>query len=74
MNSLNIFSVRALIGALEQIHSTMDLASLPEALYSALRGLMPTLLHLIAPQIALAHRNAQAFTGRLSVRRQPGSR
>jgi hypothetical protein len=34
MNSLDIFSVRALMQALEQIHSTMDLEDLPAKLFS----------------------------------------
>ena len=41
MNSLDIFSVPALMRALEQIHSTMDLEVLPEALFSALECLVP---------------------------------
>jgi DNA-binding CsgD family transcriptional regulator len=40
INSLDIFSVRALMRALEQIHSTMDLEVLPEALFSAVRELV----------------------------------
>jgi DNA-binding CsgD family transcriptional regulator len=41
MNSLDIFSVRALMQALQQIHSTMDLFELPESLFSAVRRLVP---------------------------------
>jgi DNA-binding CsgD family transcriptional regulator len=41
MHPLDIFSVRALMQALEKIHSTMDLAILPEALFSALEELVP---------------------------------
>jgi DNA-binding CsgD family transcriptional regulator len=41
MNSLDILSVRALMRALEQIHSTLDLEVLPEALFSALEDLVP---------------------------------
>jgi DNA-binding CsgD family transcriptional regulator len=41
MNSLNIFSVRALMLALEQIHSARELVALPEAFFSAARGLVP---------------------------------
>src|SRR5215469_7309304 len=41
MNSLDLFSVRALMQALEQIHSTRDLVALPETLFSAVRGLVP---------------------------------
>jgi hypothetical protein len=41
MNSLDIFSVRALMQALEKIHSTMDLSALPNSIYSALKGLVP---------------------------------
>jgi hypothetical protein len=40
MNSPDILSVRALIPALEQIHSTLDLEILPEALFSALEDLV----------------------------------
>jgi DNA-binding CsgD family transcriptional regulator len=40
MNSLDIFSVRALMRALEQIHSTLDLEILPETLFSAVRELV----------------------------------
>jgi len=40
MNSLDIFSVRALMQALEQIHSTKDLRDLPQVLFSALKGLI----------------------------------
>jgi hypothetical protein len=41
MNSLDSFSVRALMRALEQIHSTMDLAALPEKLFSAVAAVVP---------------------------------
>ena len=41
MNSLDIFSVPALMRALATIHSTMDLSVLPEALFSALEDLVP---------------------------------
>jgi DNA-binding CsgD family transcriptional regulator len=41
MNSLDIFSVRALMRALAKIHSTMDLAVLPEALFFASEDLVP---------------------------------
>ena len=41
MNSLDILSVRALMRALEQIHSTLALEVLPEALFSALEDLVP---------------------------------
>src|SRR5258708_18127258 len=41
MNSLDLFSVRVLMQALQQIHSTMDLFALPESLFSAVRGLVP---------------------------------
>jgi GAF domain-containing protein len=41
MNSLDIFSVRALMRALEQIHSTTDATPLPERLFSALLALVP---------------------------------
>jgi DNA-binding CsgD family transcriptional regulator len=41
MNSLDLFSVRALMQALQQIHSIMDLFALPESLFSAVRGLVP---------------------------------
>ena len=34
MNSLDIFTVRALMQALEQIHSTMHLQAMPEKLFS----------------------------------------
>ena len=44
MNSLDIFSVRALMRALAKIHSTTDLAVLPEALFSALEDLVPDAL------------------------------
>jgi hypothetical protein len=40
MNSLNIFSVRALMQALQQIHSTLDLEALPEALFSAVQRII----------------------------------
>jgi hypothetical protein len=36
MNSLDIFSARALMLALEQIHSTKDLSDLPQVLFSTL--------------------------------------
>ena len=41
MNSLDLSSVRALMRALEQIHSTLDLEVLPQALFSALEELVP---------------------------------
>ena len=41
MNSLDLFSVRALMQALEQIHSASELVALPEALFSAVRVLVP---------------------------------
>jgi DNA-binding CsgD family transcriptional regulator len=41
MNSLDICSVGALMRALEQIHSTMDLEVLPERLFSAITALVP---------------------------------
>ena len=41
MNSLDTFSLPALMRALAKIHSTMDLAVLPEALFSALEDLVP---------------------------------
>jgi hypothetical protein len=41
MNSLNIFGVRALMQALQQIHSTIDREALPEVLFSAVRGRVP---------------------------------
>src|SRR5215472_12542116 len=41
MNSLDVLSVRALMRALEQIHSTLDLEVLPEALFCALEDLVP---------------------------------
>jgi hypothetical protein len=41
MNSLDLFSVRALMQVLQQIHSTMDFEALPETLFSAVRGLAP---------------------------------
>jgi DNA-binding CsgD family transcriptional regulator len=40
MNSLDIFSVRALMQALQQIHSTMDLEALPETLFSAVQRII----------------------------------
>jgi DNA-binding CsgD family transcriptional regulator len=41
MNSLDILGVQALMRALEQIHSSLDLEVLPEALFSALEDLVP---------------------------------
>ena len=41
MNSLDIFSLEALMRALAEIHSTTDLAVLPEALFCALADLVP---------------------------------
>ena len=41
MNSLDLFSIRALMQALQQIHSTMDLFELPGSLFAAVRGLVP---------------------------------
>jgi DNA-binding CsgD family transcriptional regulator len=41
MNSLDLFSVRALMQALQQIHLTLDLEALPESLFAAVRGLVP---------------------------------
>ena len=41
MNSLDILSVRALMRALEQIHSTKDLSDLPQVLFSTLKSLVP---------------------------------
>jgi len=41
MKSLDIFSVRALMQALEQIHSTKDLCDLPQVLFSTLKNLIP---------------------------------
>ena len=41
MNSLDLFSVRALMQALQQIHSTLDLEALPETLFSALQRIIP---------------------------------
>jgi hypothetical protein len=40
MNSLDLFSVRALMQALQQIHSTLDLEALPEALFSAVQRMI----------------------------------
>jgi hypothetical protein len=40
MNSPDIFNVRVLMRALEQIHSTMDLEVLPETLFSAVKELV----------------------------------
>jgi DNA-binding CsgD family transcriptional regulator len=40
MNSIDIFSVQALLRALEQIHSARELVALPESLFSAVRGLI----------------------------------
>ena len=40
MNSLDLFSVRALMQALQQIHSTLDLEALPEALFSAVQRII----------------------------------
>ena len=40
MNSLDLFSVRALMQAPQQIHSTMDLAALPGKLFSAVKTLV----------------------------------
>jgi hypothetical protein len=41
MQSLDILSIRHLLQALEQIHSTMDLAALPRVFFSALNQLVP---------------------------------
>src|SRR6516225_1356525 len=41
MKSLDIFSVRALMQALEQIHSTKDLCDLHQVLFSTLKNLIP---------------------------------
>jgi hypothetical protein len=41
MNSLDLFSVRALMQALQQIHSTLDLDVPPERLFSAITALVP---------------------------------
>jgi DNA-binding CsgD family transcriptional regulator len=41
MNSLDMFSVRTLMRALEQIHSTKDLSDLPQVLFSTLKSLVP---------------------------------
>jgi hypothetical protein len=41
MNSLNIFSVRPLMRALEQIHSTRDITELPQVLFSTPKSLVP---------------------------------
>jgi len=41
MNSLYLFSVRALMRALEQTHSTLDLDVLRERLFSAITALVP---------------------------------
>jgi hypothetical protein len=40
MNSLDLFSIRALMQAVAQIHSTMDLQVLPEALFSAVQRII----------------------------------
>jgi hypothetical protein len=41
MNSLDIFSVRALMQALERIHSTRDIAEFPQVIFSTLKSLVP---------------------------------
>jgi hypothetical protein len=41
MHSLDLFSVRALMRAFEQIYSTTDLAVFPEVLFSAVKGSIP---------------------------------
>jgi DNA-binding CsgD family transcriptional regulator len=41
MNSLDIFNLEALMRALAKIHSTTDLAVIPEALFCALEDLVP---------------------------------
>ena len=41
MNSPDILSVRGLMRALKQIHSTVELEVLPEALFSAFQDLVP---------------------------------
>jgi hypothetical protein len=41
MQSLDISSVRVLMQALDQIHSTTDLAALPSVLFSSLKELVP---------------------------------
>jgi hypothetical protein len=41
MKSLDIFSIRALMHAVEQVDSTMDLEALPEKLFSAVGTLVP---------------------------------
>jgi hypothetical protein len=42
MNSLDLFTVRALMQALQQIHSTLDLETLPETLFSAVHSSVRT--------------------------------
>jgi len=41
MQSIDIVSVRALMQALEQIHSSTDLVVLPGVLFSAIKQLVP---------------------------------
>jgi hypothetical protein len=41
MNSLDIFSVRVLMQALERIHSTRDIAEFPQVIFSTLKSLVP---------------------------------
>jgi DNA-binding CsgD family transcriptional regulator len=41
MNSLDLFSIRSLMQAVTQIHSTRDILALPESFFSAVRGLVP---------------------------------
>jgi hypothetical protein len=41
MNSLDLFSLQALMRALKQIYSTTDFVVFPEVLFSAVKGSIP---------------------------------
>jgi len=41
MDSLDLFSIRAMMQALQQIHSIMDIFARPGSLFSTVRGLVP---------------------------------
>jgi len=73
MNSPDIFDLQALMQALEQIHSTMDLAALPEKLFSAVGALIPgATLTLVQMFLIETRRLTETPLGRsCSTRRRP---
>jgi DNA-binding CsgD family transcriptional regulator len=73
MQSIDILSLRALMQALERIHSTVDLVVLPNVLFSALKELVPdatvTLEELdLATGIVTSHQSEDCWSQELKAR------